>query len=328
MTKPVVAPEDYSRAEGFLPWNAENLVFNAYLEPHWIATTDQFWFRSDRPQGKEFLLVDPKRNVCEPAFDHARLAAAVSSASGKPHAHDQLPFDEFEFVDGQTTIRFMTGEMQWTCDLSSYMCERDDKRRPGKGEVASPDGKWVVSLRDHNLHLHSLDTGEDRPLTEDGEPWYDYGSRSEGRGEEVTDRLLGRIRPPVVVWSPDSARLVTHRLDQRHVKTMPLAQTVFSDGDLRPVSHSFRQALVGDRHIPMAELFIADVTADRITPVMDHPLPVGFDTPIELGRLWWSSNGQHVYVIHESRDYRTLRLVQVDAGTGTSRQLFEEQADT
>ncbi len=40
--------------------------------------------------GSEFILVDAPRGVRGPAFDHVRVAAALSAAgSGKPHAGDE-----------------------------------------------------------------------------------------------------------------------------------------------------------------------------------------------------------------------------------------------
>jgi hypothetical protein len=112
-------------------------------------------------------------------LDHVKVAAGLSSATGKAYAHSSLRFDEFEFVDGQLAIRFAIEETDWKCDLSNDECEREERRKPTKGEVASPDGTWAVFTREHNLHVRSLDTGHEHRLTDDGEPWYDYGSRSQ-----------------------------------------------------------------------------------------------------------------------------------------------------
>ena len=105
-------------------------------------------------------------------------------------------------------------------------------------------------------------------------------------------------------------------------------QTVFPDGGLRPVAHSFRQALVGDEHAPMAELLIVDLTENRVTPVEYTPQPAIFFTPIGLERVWWSEDGQALYLVHEERDCRTLHLMRVDARTGMAEQLLEERAET
>src|ERR1700720_4012942 len=82
-----VTREDYARAEQFLPWKIANLIFDGHVEPHWIEESDRFWYHSRRPDGTQFLLVDPERESCEPAFDHIRLAAELSRSTGTAYVH-------------------------------------------------------------------------------------------------------------------------------------------------------------------------------------------------------------------------------------------------
>ena len=72
----------YERAERFLPAQAAKLVLNVTVEPVWIDATDRFIYRRQLAnERKEFLLVDAAANMVVPAFDHARLAAALPSPS-------------------------------------------------------------------------------------------------------------------------------------------------------------------------------------------------------------------------------------------------------
>ena len=89
--------EDYQRAERFLFGNASNVVHLADVSPHWIEKTNRFWYR--RVEGKEsrFLLVDAEANSVAPAFDHSRLAAALSLVLKKDYKPYELPFLEFDF---------------------------------------------------------------------------------------------------------------------------------------------------------------------------------------------------------------------------------------
>src|ERR1039458_2478734 len=53
-------------------------------------------------EGAEFVLVDPAKGTRVPAFDHVKLAAALSAATGRTYAAGNLPFQEIEFsADGQ-----------------------------------------------------------------------------------------------------------------------------------------------------------------------------------------------------------------------------------
>ena len=87
----------YVRAEGLLAANAAKLTSDLLIQPNWIGDSDRFWYRWKSLTGVEFVLVDPAAGERKPAFDHSRLAAALSQATGSPCNAAQLPFSEIEF---------------------------------------------------------------------------------------------------------------------------------------------------------------------------------------------------------------------------------------
>src|SRR5579859_1719999 len=89
---------DYARAEKFLPPNVRHLVAEADVSPHWIEQTSRFWYLKEGPGGKEFMLVDAAAGTRVPAFDHSKLAAALSHATGNLYQPNKLPFNTFEFA--------------------------------------------------------------------------------------------------------------------------------------------------------------------------------------------------------------------------------------
>src|SRR5262245_20932104 len=85
-------------------------VYKDRITPHWVATDTRFWYRNDLPgETKEFILVDAERGTRGPAFDHKRLAAALSKASGTEYRADRLPFDRIEFAEDAKVLRFRAG---------------------------------------------------------------------------------------------------------------------------------------------------------------------------------------------------------------------------
>src|SRR5580693_4548496 len=84
--------EDYQRAQRFLPGNVRHLVSVADVSPHWIEKTNRFWYRKVGLQDIQFVLVDAEHNTSAPAFDHQRLAAALSHASKHDYSASALPF--------------------------------------------------------------------------------------------------------------------------------------------------------------------------------------------------------------------------------------------
>ena len=57
-----------------------NITPNVIDPPRWIADTHKFWYRKTVNGGHEFVLVDAESRARGPAFDHAKLAAALASA--------------------------------------------------------------------------------------------------------------------------------------------------------------------------------------------------------------------------------------------------------
>ena len=98
---------DYLRAEQFLGGNAQELVTDDAVQPHWLAM-DRFWFRNRTEHGYEFVVVDAATGTRRPAFDHARLAAALSLASDSAADPRKLSFREIHFVNGEHAVRFAT----------------------------------------------------------------------------------------------------------------------------------------------------------------------------------------------------------------------------
>ena len=51
------------------------------IEPNWFDDNKSFWYRNDLADGKrEFVVVNADKGVRKPAFDHDRLAQALTKA--------------------------------------------------------------------------------------------------------------------------------------------------------------------------------------------------------------------------------------------------------
>ena len=125
---------DYLRAEQFLGGNAQELVTDDAVQPHWLpGSADHFWFRNRTDHGYEFVIVDAATGTRRPAFDHGRLAAALSLASDTAMDPLKLSFRDIHFVNGERAVRFATGKGKtWQCDLTTYACVGPD------GEPCAP----------------------------------------------------------------------------------------------------------------------------------------------------------------------------------------------
>src|SRR5678815_4631921 len=200
--------DDYARAEQFLYDNVKKLVFEAWVRPTWIGPS-RFYYLNDKPDGKEFILVDAANGTRKPAFDHKRLLSSLSSASSKTYR--STPFDSMAFVDAEKAVQFDLEGVKWRCDLSSYDCTKL------KSESSSPllsipsrDGRYAAFVRNYNLFVKVLASGEEIQLTTDGARFYEYATPIPMPSMMMKQGTEDVVQAPSVFWSPNSKRFVTY----------------------------------------------------------------------------------------------------------------------
>src|SRR4051794_15530029 len=95
---------------------AQPRVYKPQINPNWFNNSSRLWYRNDLSGGrKEFILVDAVAATRQSAFDHQKLAAALSKASGVDVRAERLPFDSIEFIDDAHAIRFSVADSWWKC---------------------------------------------------------------------------------------------------------------------------------------------------------------------------------------------------------------------
>ncbi len=307
---------DYRRAEGFLTWNASSRVFRADVSPNWIDDST-FWYRTRVPGGFAFYQVNASSGERVRAFDHERLSAALSAAVGGNYEALQLPFNSFEWIERGRVLRVQVAGSHWSCTPAEGRCQELDGPDTGPSGVTSPDGRYTAFRRDDNLWVHDLESGESFAVTTDGAERHGYAADSQG---------WRRTNQAILLWSPDSRRIATYRLDEREVEEMHLLRTA----EPRPELESWPYALVGDSIVPMLERVVVDVEARSV---------VALDTPpdhqrtssccgLARGQQWadveWSADGEQLAFVSVSRDYRTVTLRVAAPSTGAVRTVLEE----
>jgi dipeptidyl aminopeptidase/acylaminoacyl peptidase len=325
----------YARAERFLPWNLMPLTRN--LTPHavWIPGQDRFWYVNYSAKGKDFVLVDATSNRRRAAFDHEKLAATLSSVAGESYSPGNLPFDTLEFIDDRSgvqtraSVRFHVGATLWICTVTGTSCRRDaDAIAPARNLHVSPDGRWAEFVRDHNLWVTSTATHGEFALTADGREYDAYAVNGDADTTAVTERLRYPDAPDVnALWSPDSGKILTYRLDESKMAESYLVQSVPPGpiGSKRPMLHHFRFPYPGDEQVASAHYVILDPQERSAIAVDLPPEEVTIATALSFGKVWWSTDSREAYVILADRWALHLKLFAIDAATGKSRLLLEER---
>jgi len=322
---------DYARAEKFMGYNTTPLVFRSGVRPTWMPD-DRFWYRVTTADGSEFLLVDPAKGTREPAFDHAKVAAALSAAAKATYDAHHLPFTQFDFSSDGRTISFSVRQSRWKCDLQTDQCVAEPdagagapRGRAGAAGAAieslSPDKKRAAFIRDFNLWVRDVATGKETQLTTDGVK--DFGYATDNAGWIHSDRAI-------LLWSPDSNKIATFQQDQRKVREMYLVDTKVG----HPTLQAWKYPLPGDAVVAMIERVIIDADQAKVIrlkmPPDQHRSSVCDNIACrgtELADAEWSPDSSEVAFLSSSRDHKVVQLRIADM-TGAVRDVLEEKAAT
>jgi hypothetical protein len=169
---------------------------------------------------------------------------------------------------------------------------------PEERAPRSPDRKWTALVKDHNVYVRGED-GKEIQLSQDGKEGLAYGMLS---------------------WSPDSKTLAAFRIEPGDRKEVYLIESSPKEGG-RARLRTRPYPLPGDKFTSY-ELNLFDVASQKQTkPEVDR---IDFGRP----RLRWNRDGRRFTYEKVDRGHQRFRLIEVDAHSGTARNLIDEKAQT
>ena len=318
--------EDYKRAENMMWKNIDKKTYHIFLTPHWIDKTADFWSRDHARDGWWYYKMEPDENKKSKAFDHQKLAAALSTFLDKEVKPGDLPFKSFEYKNEGESIQFTAEKKQICCDLITYELQETEKKPDeNKQEAVSPDKKWTAFLKGPNLWIRNTETKEEYPLTSDGEEHYDYAASRSWYWKECVSHPEDNEdeRTIDVSWSPDSKKLVTYRTDRRDVGRLWLFQAC-PDSGYRAKVWSYERSLPGETNTPRVEYFIFDIETRKKIPVNLPPQ----STIVAWSSPSWFKDSKQLYIQQYERGYQEMNLLDINPETGEVRTVIKETSDT
>ncbi len=187
----------------------------------------------------------------------------------------------------------------------------------------SPNGRFVVYSRDHNLYLYDLQNSVERQMTADGSDVILNGYSSWVYMEEILGRGEGY---GAYWWSPDSAKLAFLRFDDSPVPVFP----IYHAGREPYTDPAWQHGTLEIQHYPKAgdpnpyvQMGVVNVADGKIA-WMD------FDPKADHYIAWpyWTPDGKSLLVQWLNRQQDTLRFFVCDPATGKKTQIFEERQPT
>ncbi|MGQ9801460.1 MAG: DPP IV N-terminal domain-containing protein [Candidatus Saccharicenans sp.] len=311
--------EDYERALG-LREKFESLALNMPDRAVWIEKTPRFWYRKTVKGGQEFVLVDAEKATRGLAFDHEKLAAALSRETGEKFTAVSLPFRSINFVENEKFLEFEYRDSVWRLDLTTYELKKSGParlhQRDGWQDVggpparaasaeskASPDKKWEAFIRNYNVWLRAVDNKEEIPLSRDGNEgnYYTYQS---------------------LLWSPDSKKLLAIRIRPGLHRQIQYIDSSPAD-QLQPKYFTLGYTKPGDPlDLPQPVLFQIE-SKKQIN--IDNAL---FPNPYELSNFAWRKDSRAFTFEYNQRGHQVYRVIEVDGNSGQARVIINEECPT
>jgi dipeptidyl-peptidase 4 len=156
-----VTPGDrFERAQRFLSVRLKPTILNGQVVPHWIGSTDQFWYARQTPSGSKYVTVDAStaKEIAiadsAPSSDADAGGMEVPSPNGKAAVfvrdNNLWLRDRVNSTERQITRdgieAFAYGNLAYA-DLFRVLRRRTQTTQAPEGILWSPDSRYIVAMR-------------------------------------------------------------------------------------------------------------------------------------------------------------------------------------
>tara|TARA_R110000796_G_scaffold37722_4_gene95393 strand:- start:300511 stop:302808 length:2298 start_codon:yes stop_codon:yes gene_type:complete len=317
-----MSSETYEKAAKYLAKNMAPLVHNEIQNPSWTPN-NEFIYELNSKNGKKFMKVNLSNGKKTSAFDHKKLAKAISTKLGEKINEENLSLGSLNFIT-KNTIEFTIKGKEYSCNLGNYsITEKGNVERRNRNEYLSPNGKIAAYIENYNLWIKDVATNKKTQLTFDGQEDYGYATNNAGwtKGDN-----------PVLKWSPNSDKIATFQQDSRGVGEMYLTSTNVGHPELQAWKHP----LPGDSIVFKLERVIIHLGATpkivRLKKESDFQRSTITDHVAgRNGEFYdndWNEEGSQLAFVSSSRDHKIAHLQLADAQTGEVSSVLKEETKT
>ncbi|OXU15695.1 S9 family peptidase [Sedimentisphaera salicampi] len=335
--------EMYKKADESITKRNRGLSFTDSVNPNWIRGTSNFWYKRNLPDGNEYILVRPDKELRKKAFNHKDLAEKLSKETGKEYSRLKLPFNQISFSKDFKQISFRAEGEKFAYNLEASVLKKFEsednkaeqkqkntkkKHRKSAGKV-SPNGKWRAFRRNHNLWFENMETGEKFAASEDGKLLNAYAS-SVPAPQKITDEDFLRGGEAIKTnftgsWSPDSKYFACYRVNLEDCGWLHIVKNAPKDS-ARPELYSFVYPMGADENVPECSPYVfcpSEKTAKKCSVKPVYRLYYGGAAGIN-----WDRNSETFTYLWRARGYKEARYIEVNAETAEPRIIISEKTDT
>ncbi|HVK47573.1 MAG TPA: DPP IV N-terminal domain-containing protein [Pseudobacter sp.] len=305
---PCMAQAQVDPAVYFDAPNLSRQMGSMSIVPFFTGKQDRFWFVASDSTERNYYLVDPatkkKRNLSDKLFLAKELArirkekidtAAIKVTGPGLEFHRGLGI---QYNNSRYNYEFATGKLVVDSGKLSY---RGDYRIG-----ISPNKKWQLFARAHNLWLRRTADSLEQQLSSDAGVFYSFNVSEE-------DTARSRESSSEAVWIKGSEAFYVLRKDKRKVGVMTVVHTLSQP---RPRAATYKYELPADKDVTQYELYIGNAAKGNFLRVNTERWK---DQQLEIVYA-----GSKVYFLRQKRTRDEVELCAVDTATGAVKVLIHE----
>lgn len=235
---------------------------------------------------------------------------------------------DYEFSDDETSILIQSDNVpiyrrSFKADYFIYNIKNKSFKllsKNGKQQLAtfSPDGKKVAFVRDNNLFITDIQSGEETQITSDGKPNEIINGAPDWVYEEEFEFNKA------FAWSPDSKTIAYMRFDERGVKIFNMTmfmgdKPALVENSLYPDNVQFKYPKAGENN-SIVTVHVYDLDSKRIVSVN-----TGVETNQYIPRIMYTQDPALLAVLRLNRLQNKLEILASDVTTGESKVIYSEE---
>lgn len=237
----------------------------------------------------------------------------------RPGGNQPLTYSSYEINQSATQVLFTADEehiYRHSTKANNYLYDVTKQTLTavsllGKQMYAtiSPDGIMAAFVRENNLYIRNMVTGEEKAITSDGKK----NEIINGANDWVYEEEFSFSRS--YQWSADGSKIAYYRFDERRVPEYTL--TLYDN--LYPTLEKYKYPKAGEAS-SLVDIFIYDVKMGKTVKA-----DLGTETDQYIPRIKWTADPDKLSIQRLNRLQNKLDLLLCDAATGKTSILLTEE---